>query len=576
MMKYFCVIFVFLVIFSSCSKPPQTTQEASTPENIYSITVNNNQVGYEEVIRDRVGDTLVITSFQTRPYRLRPIDYDAKLILVPGYASWKVANYRCYELLPGQKITFKLRFDEPWIILLQNSVISSPRYWNSDPKDPDGPAVVEWDRAFLLEALLNRYNINDTAVQRVQDVPVLIPSAFGEWGNVSIELNRVVADTAFFTVIYHREIAEDSIYVWSEDSVVASLKAIMPLPGVIGELLQARVNLPSGIVISIFQEPKAKQTLGEPRIREPEVEGYGVAEDTFSGSDGVKLVGSFYIPTGEGVFPGILLIPTNVACDRYEMGVFRYLAHHLAKSGYLVFTYDKRGVGSSQGNYDSLHYGLISGDAYLALENLLTHGRLDKNNIFVLGHGEGALVALDIASDPQFRSKLAGVISMGATSLNPIDEGNVDLLTLQAETWGWSEQRLEKQIEDLKAGIEYLRSSSEFWREIPGFPGEKENLAYARSFLDFDPLAKIRQITLPVLILHGQLDRFVDPDNAQRLHQAAPNSKVVILPGIDANFAFTTIEGRNGFRETFLLPEDYGAELSVSDTIITWLNSVVR
>ncbi len=575
MMKFYGVLIIIILIFSSCSKPSQRTIEPRDRENTYQITVNNNQVGYETVKRERIGDTIVLISFQSRPYRLRPISYDSKLILIPGYATWQIYNYTSVENLPGQNITFKLRFDKPWIILLQNSVISSPRYWNSDPKDPDGPAVIEWDRAFLLEALLNRYNINDTSFQRVQDVPVLIPSAFGEWGNVSIELLSVSGDTADFKVVYHREIEVDSLLMWSEDSVLASIRAIMPTEGVVGRLLQARVNLPSGIVLSIFEDDKAEEILPEPFIRAPEISNYSVHDDSFTGADGVKLVGSFFVPDGEGPFPGILFLHSNIASDRYEMGVFRFLGDKLAKNGFIIFTYDKRGVGASDGSYDSLHYGILSGDAYLAFEKMYSHRDIDERNVFILGHGEGGLISMDIASDPLFKDRLAGIITMGTTALNPIDSGNIELMMLQAETWDWSEERLDKQIEDLKEGLEFLRTSSEYWREIPGFPGEKENLAYARSFLDFDPLDKISNLKIPMLILHGEIDRFVSSENAERLAEEAENGYMVIFPQIDNNFAFSTIEGKDGFRESFVLPEDYGADISLSDTIITWLDSII-
>ncbi|MBN1150981.1 alpha/beta fold hydrolase [candidate division WOR-3 bacterium] len=572
-------VFLPIVLLISCSQRHSSGISPLPPQTTYNIAVDNNQVGYETIKREQVHDTIIVSSTQERPFRLRPITYESKLILAPGVASSQVVSYRCFEELPGQRISFRLKYEKPWIILLQNSVVSSPRYYNSDPKDPDGPAIIEWDRALLIEILVNRYILKDSVWERVQEIPVIIPSAFGEWGGAAIELTRLKGDTAEFRIVYRKEIEKDSMLFWGNDSVYAIVRTIMRGDGRAGTLLQSRVVLPSGVTLSIFEDSEAPLTLAKPKIFSFNPENYKIEEAVFSGSDGVRLSGSLYLPISGDNSPGVLFIHSSAAVDRREMGVFSSLAHKLASTGsFAVLTYDKRGTGNSEGSYDSLHWGVLASDAALALDHLMSTPGVDTGNVFIIGHGEGALIAFDLASDPAYKDRIKGVVSLGATSLNPVDSGNIEMLVLQAIERQWSEERLRKQIEDLELGLENLRNTDEYWTEIAGFPGERENLAYARSLLDFEPLEKIGNSNCYFLFLHGEEDQFVSPDNASKLFESSSArnltndiSKLVLLPGLDANFAFPTIEGKDGYVEYFKLPEDAGEEISLSDTIYQWI-----
>ncbi|MBN2363891.1 alpha/beta hydrolase [candidate division WOR-3 bacterium] len=577
-------MFLPVLFLISCSQGSRSRVVPLIPQTIYNVAVDNNQVGYETVRRERSGDTVIISSIQERPFRLRPIVYDSKLFLVPGISSMQIVSYRCFEQLPGQKISFRLKYEKPWIVLLQNSVVSSPRYYNNDPKDPDGPAIIEWDKAFLIEALVNRFVFKDTLYEKMQEVPVLIPSAFGEWGSAVIELMRAKNDTAEFRIVYRKEIEKDSMLYWSDDSVYGVVRTIMRGDGRAGSLLQARLVLPSGITVSIFEDPDAPFTLPEPAVYTPQPENYTLEDVSFRGADGVNIAGSFYTPSQEGTVPGVLFLHSNAASDRRQMGVFSSLAHRMASNGSaLILVYDKRGTGKSGGSYDSLHWGVLASDAASAFDVLYANPKIDKGNVFILGHGEGALIAFDLASDPAYAGRIRGVISLGATSLNPVDSGNVEMLIMQAKEREWSDERLSKQIEDLKRGLENLRNTDVYWSDISGFPGERENLAYARSLLDFDPVKKIINSTCHFLFIHGAEDAFVSSVNAERLFSVCKMrglpedlSKLVIYPGLDANFAIPTIEGKNGYAEYFKLPEDASRDISVSDTVIEWINRIVE
>src|SRR5207245_2405834 len=86
---------------------------------------------------------------------------------------------------------------------------------------------------------------------------------------------------------------------------------------------------------------------------------------------------------------------------------YRQLAEALVKRGVASIRYDKRGIGLSSfsGKPEDLNFDDFVGDAAA----LVAMARANKqiSSVFVLGHSEGALVALKLA----VRTKVDGIIS---------------------------------------------------------------------------------------------------------------------------------------------------------------------
>ena len=66
-----------------------------------------------------------------------------------------------------------------------------------------------------------------------------------------------------------------------------------------------------------------------------------------------------------------------------------------------------------------------------------------------------------------------------------------------------------------------------------GFPAESLGI----EDLEFPNLAKIRTITLPILIIHGEYDQIIPASEGEALFQntAAKDKKLVIIPGANHN-----------------------------------------
>ena len=122
--------------------------------------------------------------------------------------------------------------------------------------------------------------------------------------------------------------------------------------------------------------------------------------------DGVTLAGTFTAPTDGAKHAAVVLLTGSGAQDRDEsiMGhkPFLVLADHLTRNGIAVLRYDDRGVGGSGGNLEKAPYATQQKDASAALAWLQGQAEVDPRRVGLIGHSEGAnLAILTAAADKQ-------------------------------------------------------------------------------------------------------------------------------------------------------------------------------
>ena len=102
-------------------------------------------------------------------------------------------------------------------------------------------------------------------------------------------------------------------------------------------------------------------------------------------------------PAGTGPFPAVLLLPDAVPTSSAESGSYRLLdnlADYLLSQGLAVLRLDDRGVGRSSALPAAAASAELAADAQSALNFLRSRPGIDPMRVGVLGHGEGANVAL--------------------------------------------------------------------------------------------------------------------------------------------------------------------------------------
>ena len=237
--------------------------------------------------------------------------------------------------------------------------------------------------------------------------------------------------------------------------------------------------------------------------------------------------------------PAVILIGGSGPTDRDEtvagIPVFGQIARDLVNAGFIVLRYDKRGVGQSGGRAESATLADYAEDVRWALMWLERQKGVDKDRIGLVGHSEGALVALLVAGRERGRvgalALLAGPSTDGATvvleqqklmlSKMPIDEA----------------QREEKVALQQKINAAVITGKG--WNEIPESARRVADTPWFYSFLTFDAKKAMSDTRAPVLIVQGELDVQVQPYHADNLADMARARRgkalveVVKVPGVN-------------------------------------------
>jgi len=185
---------------------------------------------------------------------------------------------------------------------------------------------------------------------------------------------------------------------------------------------------------------------------------------------------AWWWPAGEPGAPVVL----------YLHGVRWNLTGHLNRMsqlrrfGFSVFAIDYRGFGKSDGELPS--EATVYEDARAGWKWVVDH-EPEASRRYIYGHSLGGAVAIDLA---------ANVSNTPASARGLIVESSfTSLPELVSESgYGW----------------------------LPILISQK-----------FDSVAKIRQIAMPVLIVHGEDDRYVPPHLSSALFAAAPQPKKLLL-----------------------------------------------
>lgn len=126
-------------------------------------------------------------------------------------------------------------------------------------------------------------------------------------------------------------------------------------------------------------------------------------EVRFPSADGtVELSGSYVAPCGRRDAPAAVLVAGTGPVDRdvtfLKHRLFRTLAHSLARAGIASLRYDKRGVGHSEGDFSTAGPDDFIADVLGAMKYLVGQVRLASDQVGLLGHSEGGMVALTAAA----------------------------------------------------------------------------------------------------------------------------------------------------------------------------------
>jgi pimeloyl-ACP methyl ester carboxylesterase len=211
---------------------------------------------------------------------------------------------------------------------------------------------------------------------------------------------------------------------------------------------------------------------------------------------GLLLAGTMTVPAKEGRHAGVLLIPGDGQQDRQYEGIFTYIADHLAKKGFCVLRFDRRGIGASAGDSAASADSDEESDLNAALEYLAAQKEVDPERIGVIAHAEGAVRAAQLASkNPMVKTAvLMSPATKAQINLNT-DAGDLARLAADAK---WSEEYYKLALRTNLETANRLRSTAKDWIYLLR---RRCFLKKMRERAGQNPVAIIKEMIGPVLIL---------------------------------------------------------------------------
>ena len=243
--------------------------------------------------------------------------------------------------------------------------------------------------------------------------------------------------------------------------------------------------------------------------------------------------------SGPAKLPAVVLIGGAGPADRdgtvAGIPVLGQIAKGLVDAGYVVVRYDKRGVGQSGGRAETATLVDYADDARAVVTYLRKSRRdVDTKRIAVLGHSEGAWVALQLGAankDIAALIAVAGASGTGGALVLEQQQHLLDVLTVSPEE--------KKSKAELQARINDAATGKGSWDGVPAELRYEADTPWFASYLAFDPAKVMKDVRQPILIVQGELDREVAPRHADALRELAKARKrqaaaeVVMVPGVN-------------------------------------------
>jgi pimeloyl-ACP methyl ester carboxylesterase len=237
---------------------------------------------------------------------------------------------------------------------------------------------------------------------------------------------------------------------------------------------------------------------------------------------GFNLAGSLTTPTKvKGPPPVVILVGGVTVADRDSIidgvPVLGRLAASLADAGFAVVRYDRRGVGQSGGRAETATINDYAEDVRAVLTWIEKERKdLDRRRIAVVGHSEGAWVALRAAERD---NRIDAVALLDAASV-PGAELVLEQQRLALERAKTPEAEQREKIE-LQQRINAAALKGEGWDGIPESVRTLADTPWFQSFLAFDPADVIRDVRQALLIVRGDTNDRLGPQHAARLAELA-------------------------------------------------------
>ncbi len=296
----------------------------------------------------------------------------------------------------------------------------------------------------------------------------------------------------------------------------------------------------------IKEESKVKglaiKQAGKPGKILPRVNLYSKKEVTFANGE-ITLSGNLMIPIGKGPHAAVVLVHGSGPGNRHQLVI---PAHFFLHQGLAVLTYDKRGCGTSSGDWRRADFAELASDALAGVKFLKNHKSINPQKIGLYGISQGGWIvplAASLSRDVSFIIPHSGpgvspgeqelyrmknwLTSYGIAKAEVSEIINAFELLFNFIRSGKGGEKLDAAVNNLRKNpvlarmapplVHEMRQWEDLYKKQPiGDPGWFLHLNF-----DFDPLPVYRKVSCPVLAIFGKFDSSIPvEESAARIEKA--------------------------------------------------------
>jgi dienelactone hydrolase len=256
----------------------------------------------------------------------------------------------------------------------------------------------------------------------------------------------------------------------------------------------------------------------------------------------IKLAGTLLMPRGKTNCPAVVMVHGSGEQMRHGYASYiRIIADYLTKAGIAVLTFDKRGCGTSGGQWQTASFSDLAKDALAGINFLKTQAGIAKNKIGLGGSSQAGWI---IAKATEINKQIgfAFCISGGGMGYTAAKQNEYNLRT-ELEASSIQPKLIDSVITALSKMYNYIRTNSpadaaamDAWirplatnESIRGFlpalstdmdPVKRDQWYYALE-IDYDPVNAWKNYKGNLLAIFGSLDASTPVDKVVPILQKA-------------------------------------------------------
>ncbi len=294
------------------------------------------------------------------------------------------------------------------------------------------------------------------------------------------------------------------------------------------------------------------------------------------------LTGSLYLPKNNESYNLVIFIHGDGPSDRTLNGAYNFIINRLLKAGYACFSYDKAGIGKSNGNWLEQNMNDRANEIVEAIPKIKE--KINIKSIGVLAFSQGGWVCSELAL-------LDAPLDFYIIAGGAIDwmEQHIYFEKQHAKSSNFNEEETDKYLNYIQKSDKFIKNNDydSYLSFVNTYsyekPMTKERFNFVYLNYKSNAIAGAKEIKVPFLGIFGDSDNNVDVDNSIKTYEQIfrengnNNCELILLENANHELLDSKYnQAKDSISYDAFL---YGDEIFAKDalnTIVNWLDYNIK